>query len=459
MRGARVLVLDDESGVLSSLKMALSVEGATVDVAGDLTLARQRIATESYDAALLDVSLPDGNGLDLLAELKAESPQTVVVMMSGQATIDVAVEATRRGAVDFLEKPISTERMLLALQNSLRLRQVEREASELRAQSGQLTELRGESAAMQRLRAMVTRAGASAANVLLHGERGTGKELVARAIVASSPRRQAAFETLNCAAVPENLIESELFGHVAGAFTGASKKRVGKFERAHQGTLFLDEVGDMPPAMQAKLLRVLQEQEIERVGGAETIRVDVRVVAASNKDLAKECDEGRFRPDLYDRLNVLPIILPPLRERHGDIAPLALHFFEWAKERNARPELTLAQEALERLGQHHFPGNVRELRNLMERLVILCPDPVVDVRFVESTGLSSSLSSEARSLYTSGRSFRELTEEAERTILEEALAAHEGNMTNTARALGLERSHLYKKAKALGLRASHAEKK
>lgn len=459
MYGARVLVVDDESGILASLKMALRVEGAEVDVAGDLTLARLRIAKEAYDAVLLDVSLPDGNGLDFLGEIKAEAAQTVVVMMSGQATIDLAIEATKRGAVDFLEKPISTERMLLALQNGLRLRRAEREASELREQSGQLTELRGESMAMVRLKEMVTRAGASEANVLLHGERGTGKELVARAIVASSPRREAAFETINCAAVPENLIESELFGHVAGAFTGASKKRIGKFERAHRGTLFLDEVGDMPASMQAKLLRVLQEQELERVGGTDTIHVDVRVVAASNKNLARECEEGRFRADLYDRLNVLPIVLPPLRERHGDIVPLALHFFRWAKARNARPELTLSQDALERLSQHHFPGNVRELRNLMERLVILCPEPVISAHFVESTGLSSAVSPKARSGYGAGRTFRELAEEAERRILEAALEAHEGNMTNTARALGLERSHLYKKAKALGLRASTAEKK
>lgn len=452
MSSQRILVVDDEPGVLSSLKLALQLEGYEVDVAGGVGLAKERAKKESYDAALLDVSLPDGNGVELLGVLKGDSPELVCVMMSGQASVEVAVEATRRGACDFLEKPVSTERMLIALRNGLRLRDVEREAGSLREASGHLTELRGDSEAMKQLRGLVSRAAPAPAPVLLHGERGTGKELVAHAIHLESPRASRAFEKINCAAVPENLIESELFGHEPGAFTGATKRRLGKFERAHQGTLFLDEIGDMPAPMQAKLLRVLQEQEIERVGGSETIRIDVRVVAASNKDLEVECEEGRFRPDLYDRLNVVPIRLPPLRKRIGDIEILARHFLGWAKKRNDRPHLSLSADAMKRISDHDFPGNVRELRNLMERLVILSPTEQVDLRFVEENGLGRSRSSGPGALYEEGRSFKELTEAAERAILEQALLANEGQMAKTARALGLERSHLYKKAKSLGLR-------
>ncbi len=452
MSGARVLIVDDEPGVLSSLKLALELEGYVVDVAGGVGLARARVRNESYDATLLDVSLPDGNGLELLRELKREDQELVCIMMSGHASVDIAVEATHQGAADFLEKPVSTERMLVALRNGLRLREVEREALLLREQSGQLRELLGESKEMQRLREMVQRAARSNANVLLHGERGTGKELVARAIHDSSPRAKRSMQKVNCAAVPENLIESELFGHEPGAFTGATKRRLGKFELAHRGTLFLDEVGDMPAPMQAKLLRVLQEQEIERVGGSATIVVDVRVVAASNKDLTLECNEGRFRADLFDRLNVVPITLPPLRERSGDIEPLAKHFFAWAKRRNDRPQISLSPDALAVILSHDFPGNVRELRNLMERLVILCPEEVVSAAFVQASGTFGGARLASGTLYQPGRTFKELSEEAERAILEQALLANGGQMTKTAQSLGMERSHLYKKAKALGLR-------
>lgn len=452
MAAFRVLIVDDETKVLSSLKMALTVEDYQADVAGDLGVARERFRNEHYDAVLLDVSLPDGNGVDFLGELKKEDPKVVVVMMSGQATVELAVRATHLGAADFLEKPISSERTLIALRNALRLRAVEEEARALREASGQLGELRGASPKMQELRALVARAAHSNANVLLHGERGTGKELVARAIHEGSPRAKRSLEKLNCAAVPENLIESELFGHEAGAFTGATKRRIGRFEQADGGTLFLDEVGDMPGPMQAKLLRVLQERELERVGSSETIHVDVRVVAASNKDLLNECEEGRFRPDLYDRLNVVPLHLPPLRERNGDIETLALHFFEWAKKRNDRPSIVLSNEALQRISTHNFPGNVRELQNLMERIVILCPREQVDRPFVETCGLGDPSKVESSQLYRDGMTFKELSEDAERAIIEQALRQHGGQMAQTARALGLERSHLYKKAKSLGLR-------
>jgi DNA-binding NtrC family response regulator len=343
--------------------------------------------------------------------------------------------------------------LLVVLDNTLRLVRAEAEARELRGAAGHLDELLGESRAMAQLRERVLRAARSNASVLITGERGTGKELVARAIHRASTRADAPLERLNCAAVPAELIESELFGHEAGAFTGATRQRRGKFERAHGGTLFLDEVGDMPLAMQSKLLRVLQEREIERVGGSETLNIDVRVVAATNRDLAAACASGAFRADLLDRLNVVPLELPPLRARRDDIVQLAAHFLSLARAENGRPGVELTPSARSALEALPFPGNVRELRNLVERLVILNPDDAVTAADVERlAGMGSARA--ATGLYRSGVPFRVLSEEAERTILEEALAQHGGQMAATARALGLERSHLYKKAKALGLRGA-----
>ncbi|HYO94903.1 MAG TPA: sigma-54 dependent transcriptional regulator, partial [Polyangiaceae bacterium] len=313
MPRGQILLVDDEPSILSTLKKALTLEGYAVDVAGGVGVAEERLAKKAYDALLLDVALPDGDGLELLGRLAAAGNEAAVIMMSGHATIDAAVRATKLGALDFLEKPLSTDRLLVMLDNSLRLLRAEAEARELRRATGYFDELLGQSRAMTELREQVLRAARSSASVLLTGERGTGKELVARAIHRASPRAKAPLERLNCAAVPAELIESELFGHEAGAFTGATKQRRGKFERAHGGTLFLDEVGDMPLAMQSKLLRVLQEREIERVGGSETLRIDVRVVAATNRDLSAACTTGQFRPDLLDRLNVVPLELPPLR--------------------------------------------------------------------------------------------------------------------------------------------------
>lgn len=451
MPRGQILVVDDEPSILSTLKKALSLEGYTVDVAGGVALAAERVAKKSYDVLLLDVSLPDGNGVELLERLRATGVETPVIMMSGHATIDTAVRATRLGALDFLEKPVSTDRLLVVLENTLRLMRAEEAALELRAEAGFFDELIGHSRAMLDLREQVSRAAKAVASVLITGERGTGKELVARAIHRASPRAKGPYEKLNCAAVPADLIESELFGHEAGAFTGATKQRRGKFERAHGGTLFLDEVGDMPLSMQSKLLRVLQEREIERVGGSEVIKVDVRVVAATNRDLVSACGDGSFRPDLHDRLNVLPLDLPPLRARREDIQLLAGHFLAQAAKANARPGVTLTASALEALTRHSFPGNVRELRNLIERLVILSPDDSVTGEDV-ARSLGVALTSAHAGLYRSGVPFRILVDEAERTILEEAIAHHGGQMAATARDLGLERSHLYKKAKALGLR-------
>lgn len=446
-----ILVVDDEPSILSTLKKALSLEGYSVDVAGGARLAEEKLNKRSYDVMLLDVALPDGDGVELLQRLRASGNDIQTIMMSGHATIDAAVRAIKLGALDFLEKPLSTDRLLVVLENTLRLIRAEAEARELRALAGHFDELLGQSRAMHELRDQVARAARSAASVLVTGERGTGKELVARAIHRASPRARAALEKLNCAAVPAELIESELFGHEAGAFTGATKQRRGKFERAHGGTLFLDEVGDMPIAMQAKLLRVLQEREIERVGGNETIKVDVRVVAATNKDLVQACTRGEFRPDLYDRLNVVPLEIPPLRARRDDIPELSARFLEQAALANNRPGVQLTPAAVATLQRYAFPGNVRELRNLIERLVILSPDDAISAQDVERS-LGAAAAAAASGLYRPGVPFRVLSEEAERTILEEAIAHHGGQMTATARALGLERSHLYKKARALGLR-------
>jgi DNA-binding NtrC family response regulator len=371
--------------------------------------------------------------------------------MSGHATIEAAVRATRIGALNFLEKPLNTDALLITIETGLRLDRAEAEAKALRVASGANGELVGESAAMKKLVEQIGRAAKSAASVLVTGERGTGKELVARAIHSMSPRAKGPMEKLNCAAIPGELIESELFGHEAGAFTGATKQRRGKFERASGGTLFLDEVGDMPLAMQAKLLRVLQEREIERVGGNETIKVDARVVAATNRDLSDAIDKGLFRADLFDRLDVVPLSIPPLRARREDIPVLARHFLDLAVRANDRRDVTIADDALGVLSSYSFPGNVRELRNLIERLVILTPDSTISADDVR-TCLPGGGAAKATGLFRPGVPFRVLVEEAERQIVQDAMAHHGGQMAATARGLDLERSHLYKKARALGLR-------
>ncbi len=455
MPRAHLLVVDDEPSILTTLQKALTLEGYGVDVAGGVKIAEEKLKKRSYDLCLFDVNLPDGDGLELLQRLRGQKNEVPVIVMSGHATIERAVQATRLGALTFLEKPVNTDALLVTIETTLRLDRAENEAKELRAASGG-SELVGESLAIKKLLEQITRAAKSAASVLVTGERGTGKELVARAIHQMSPRAKGPLEKLNCAALPSELIESELFGHEAGAFTGATKQRRGKFERASGGTLFLDEVGDMPLAMQAKLLRVLQEREIERVGGNETIKVDARVVAATNRDLVAACENGGFRADLYDRLNVVPLAIPPLRARREDIPILVRHFLDVAARNNDRRDMTITSGAMSMLASYSFPGNVRELRNLLERLVILTPDESIDEADVKNS-LPGASTSKAAGLYRAGVPFRVLSEEAERTILQDALTHHGGQMAATARALDLERSHLYKKMKALGLRDAKGE--
>ncbi len=451
MSRGHLLVVDDEHSILTTLSKALKLDGYSVDVAGGVGVAWDKLLKCSYDLALLDVALPDGDGVQLLERLRGAGNELPVLMMSGHATVDAAVRATKLGATDFLEKPLSTDRLLLLIENTLRLVRAEAEASTLRSQAGLVSDLVGQSPAMITLQEQISRAAKAQATVIIRGERGTGKELVARAIHAGSKRASGPLEKINCAAVPGELIESELFGHEAGAFTGATKQRRGKFERASGGTLFLDEVGDMSLAMQAKLLRVLQEREIERVGGGETIMVDVRVVAATNRDLEQACANDEFRADLYDRLNVLPLVVPPLRARRDDIPLLARHFLGIATQVNDRPEVTLTDPAINALTVYSYPGNVRELRNIIERLVILTPDETIDAEDV-SHCLGGGLDKPPGGLYRPGVPLRVLVEEAERTVIEEALRHHGKQMAATARSLKLERSHLYKKCKALGLR-------
>jgi len=456
MASATILVVDDEQSILATVSRALSLEGYEVEVAGSAEVALDKLAERSFDAILLDVQLPGMDGLAMLSAMEERDLSTPVIMMSGNATIETAVEATRRGADDFIEKPIGSDRLMLSLERALELRALQQENFELKRRYDFSAPLLGQSDPMKALERQIALAGDSNATVLILGERGTGKELVAAAIHEASSRANEPLEKLNCAAVPEGLIESELFGHEAGAFTGATKPRQGRFERADGGTLFLDEVGDMPPQMQAKLLRVLQEGEVERVGGSKPIGVDVRVVAATNKSLPDEIEAGRFRPDLFDRLNVVPLRVPPLRERVEDIPLLAAHFVALACEVHGRAPKTISPEAMRFLQTYAFPGNVRELRNLVERLVILTPTDTIseaDARSLLPVGRPSA----ATSYFVPETPLRQMVDSAERDLIEQALRFRGGHVTRTAADLGLERSHLYKKMRALGIRRGDGE--
>jgi two-component system, NtrC family, nitrogen regulation response regulator NtrX len=438
-----ILIVDDEANILSSLSGALGREGYQVDGAATLADARARLR-EAYDIVLLDVWFKEGSGLDLLSEIRADTPDTAVVMMSGHATIDAAVSATRLGAFDFLEKPIALERLLVLLRNASTTRSLQAENRRLRRPW--TLPIVGRSPALEKLLREVEQAGPSAARVLIQGEHGTGKELVARALHAASPRRDMPFVAVNCSAIPEELIESELFGHERGSFTGATQARRGRFEEAHGGTLFLDEVGDLSPRAQTKLLRVLQEGELSRVGGNRVIKVDVRVIAATNRDLAARARSGEFREDLYFRLAVVPMSVPPLRERPEDIPLLVEHFAtQLARETGGRPR-TFSASAVELFLRHPFPGNVRELRNLVERLLIMSPGATIGPEQVRA------VLPRDEGVAEGGTRLGEAVREFERRQIEAALQSAAGSMTQAAARLGLERSHLYKKMKKLGVR-------
>src|SRR5215208_3440877 len=439
---ATVLVVDDERNIQVTLSRALSMEGYQVETAGGGREALEKLAAAPVDVVVMDVRMPDLDGLSVLQKARETRPELPIVIMSGHGSIETVRQAFKQGAFDYLEKPITEkEKLLAAVKNALSLRTLREENARLRREAGP-SEMVGSGPAMQRLFELVRRAAPSEGRVLVTGENGTGKELVARAIHEGSRRKGAPFVKLNCAAVPAELIESELFGHERGAFTGAVAARKGKFEQADGGTLFLDEVGDMPAAMQAKVLRVLQEGEFERVGGQQTLRCEVRVIAATNKDLTAEVKAGRFREDLFYRLAVVPIHLPPLRERREDVPELASRFLAEACERNGRRPMRLSRDALLGLQAHEWPGNVRELKNLVERLAILCDGPEIGGPDVAAVLPDARRPRADR--FREGASFHDLVEEAEREIVLGALDVHGDNVAETARALGLERSHLYK---------------
>jgi two-component system nitrogen regulation response regulator NtrX len=440
---SHLLIVDDDTNTLASLSRAFRLNGHEATVAGSAARALDLVRTQSFDLIFSDVVMPEKDGIALLAEIRGLGIVTPVVMISGQATLDMAVRATRLGALDFLEKPLSTEKLLLTVENAMRLARLEQENRELRRRIGK-HEIVWASEAMRRVMAMVQRVAAGESRVCILGETGTGKELIARAVHENSPRAKGPFVAVNCAAVPQELIESELFGHEKGAFTGAAMRHAGKFEQANRGTLFLDEIGDMPAVMQAKLLRVLEEGEIERVGGSQPIRVDVRVVVATHRNLDEQVKAGTFRQDLYHRVFVFPITLPPLRERKGDIAVLAGHFALTISEQNGWKPKAFTPEAIGLLEQHAWPGNVRELRNCVERLLLLA-DTEVDV---ETVGLALPQRIEPPA---STGSLAARMEAFERETIVAELKRHSRNMTETARALGLERSHLYKKCAQLGI--------
>ena len=452
-RKAHLLLVDDDHNTLASLSRAFRMAGLEATVCDNAARALDLLRAESFDLILSDVVMPGKSGLELLEDLKKAGMKTPIVLISGQANIEMAVKATKLGALDFLEKPLSTDKLLVTVENVLRLSRLEEENRELRQRLGK-HELVGSGPAMKKLLEQIDRVAASETRVCILGETGTGKELVARAIHEKSPRQGRSFITLNCAAVPEELIESELFGHEKGAFTGAATRHLGKFEQADGGTLFLDEIGDMPLAMQAKLLRVLEEGEVERVGGDKPIKVNVRVVVATHRNLEDLVKQSSFRRDLFHRIYVFPLQLPPLRERLEDFPDLVAHFARQVAAQNAWKEKIFAEEAIAELRRYGWPGNVRELRNIVERLILLASNEDVtaaEVRLILPTSDSSSSGSSASSRGNTTGTLAERTESFEREVMLAEIRRNNFHMTNVARALGLERSHLYKKCQQLGI--------
>jgi two-component system nitrogen regulation response regulator NtrX len=449
-----ILIVDDEPGVRTALSGVLRDEGYAVEAVSTGEACLDRAIRGGIDLIVLDVWLPGMDGLATLARLRERQVDAQVVLISGHGNIESAVRAIKMGAFDFVEKPLSLEKTVLVVSNALKQRRLEAENRALRARVDRHETMVGESYSMRQLREQVAMAAPTNGRVLIYGENGTGKELVARTIHALSRRRTGTFVEVNCAAIPEELIESELFGHVRGAFTGAVADRRGKFEVADGGTIFLDEIGDMSLKTQAKVLRVLQEQTMEPVGGTTRIKVDARVVAATNKELQAEIRAGRFREDLYFRLNVIPIFVPPLRDRQEDIPLLADHFMaQLAREygRRAKSFTTGARAALQR---YPWPGNVRELRNVIERLIIMVPGEAIspaDLSFLDPTALAQP---EIGAAPVERITLHEARERFERDLILRTLAEQQGNMSRTAEVLGVERSNLYRKMKAFGIAPS-----
>ncbi len=448
---AAILIVDDEAGVRASLGGILRDEGYVVDAVDSGEACLEQVTRRSYDLLLLDIWLPGLDGLETLARLRERHIEAQVIMISGHGSIENAVRATKLGAFDFIEKPLFLEKTMLVVRNALRQHRLEEENRALRARVDRQFVMVGESALIQQLRAQIAMAAPTNSRVLISGENGTGKELVARQIHALSNRRAGPFVEVNCAAIPEELIESELFGHMKGAFTGAVANRRGKFELAHGGTLFLDEIADMSLKTQAKVLRALQEQVIEPVGGQSSVRVDVRVIAATNKHLAEEIREGRFREDLFFRLNVIPISVPPLRERGDDVVRLARHFVSELAQEYGRREKQLSPEAAAMLRAFRWPGNVRELRNVVERVLIMAPGNTIaetDLGFLEVVAPTMFRDASGASIV---RPLHDARDDWERDYILATLEACEGNISKTAEMLDVERSNLYKKMRSLGI--------
>jgi two-component system, NtrC family, nitrogen regulation response regulator NtrX len=442
--GCRLLVVDDEENVRLSLKSVLEDEGHTVESVSCGAESLKLIDRRNYDLIFLDVWLPGKDGIEVLKEIRARRPHQYVIMISGHGTIETAVQATKLGAFDFIEKPLSLEKMLLVLEHALKQKRLEDENLSLRDLVRQETAMVGESVPMMALRQQILYAAPTEGRILIYGENGTGKELVARLIHLNSGRRDQKFVEVNCAAIPEDLIESELFGSEKGAYTGSTETRKGKFEQADQGTLFLDEVGDMSLKTQAKVLRVLEEQRFVRVGGNQPLDVDVRVIAATNKNLDDEIERGSFREDLFFRLNVIPFEVPPLRERREDILLLVEHFMNHFAERYGKPNKTLSPGTMAKLHAYHWPGNVRELRNIVERLMIMVPGSNVVVSDLPIALLREGM----REVKTNTHSWQQAREEFERQFLTQKLKECDGNISRTAAAIGMERTHLHRKLKA-----------
>ena len=447
---AHLLIVDDEANTLASLSRAFRLAGHEATVCDNAAKALELAKAQHFDLILSDVVMPGKDGLTLLEELKAQGVAAPVVMMSGQAHIEMAVTATRLGALDFLEKPISSDKLMLTVENALKLQRLESENRQLRQRLGK-HEIVWKGEAMRRVMAQLERVAASESRVCIFGETGTGKELVARTIHERSPRSGGPFVTLNCAAVPAELIESELFGHEKGSFTGASGRHIGKFEQADQGTLFLDEIGDMPLNMQAKLLRVLEEGEVERIGGDKPVSVSVRVVVATHRDLEARVREEKFRQDLFHRIHVFPLLLPPLRERPDDIPALVEHFAAQVSALNAWKPVPFTADAIQALQSYAWPGNVRELRNMVERLMLLSTEGQVDLATVQMALPKTSSGSAAMAIAMGSGALADRVQSFEREVILAELKRSHQNMSLAAKTLGLERSHLYKKAEQLGI--------
>jgi DNA-binding NtrC family response regulator len=442
-----LLILDDEPGTLASLARAFRLAGHEAVVCDNANKALELAKADEFDLIFSDVVMPGKDGLEFLEQLRGQGVATPVVMMSGQAHIAMAVRATKLGALDFLEKPISTDKLLLTVENALRLQRLESENRQLRQRLGD-HEIISTGEAMRKIMAQIERVAPTETRVCILGETGTGKELVARAVHKQSARSSGPFVAINCAAIPAELIESELFGHEKGSFTGATARHLGKFEQADHGTLFLDEVGDMPLPMQAKLLRVLEEGEIERIGTTQPTKVDVRVIVATHRNLEAQVRDGKFRQDLFHRIFVFPVALPPLRERREDIPTLIAHFAAQVCAQNGWKTVSFSADAVHALQEYSWPGNVRELRNMVERLILLASSDEIGEDTVR--GIATPWSAPTAAGWGTG-SLASRVEGFEREVILAELKRNNFHITNAAKALELERSHLYKKAEQLGI--------